>query len=134
MASIYEDRPWLSSYPDWVSHNLETGSATAIGDFVNTAKARPDAPAVYYFDHPISYVEIHCLSDALAAAFHDFGLRAGDRIIVDLQNIPQFLIAAYAAWKLGMIVVPVNPMYKERERSEERRVGKECRSRWSPYH
>ena len=23
---------------------------------------------------------------------------------------------------------------KEKERSEERRVGKECRSRWSPYH
>ena len=23
---------------------------------------------------------------------------------------------------------------KKRERSEERRVGKECRSRWSPYH
>ena len=23
---------------------------------------------------------------------------------------------------------------KSRERSEERRVGKECRSRWSPYH
>ena len=22
----------------------------------------------------------------------------------------------------------------ERKRSEERRVGKECRSRWSPYH
>ena len=22
----------------------------------------------------------------------------------------------------------------ERDRSEERRVGKECRSRWSPYH
>src|SRR5260221_14240487 len=24
--------------------------------------------------------------------------------------------------------------YKQRSRSEERRVGKECRSRWSPYH
>ena len=23
---------------------------------------------------------------------------------------------------------------RERTRSEERRVGKECRSRWSPYH
>ena len=23
---------------------------------------------------------------------------------------------------------------EEEERSEERRVGKECRSRWSPYH
>ena len=24
--------------------------------------------------------------------------------------------------------------YKAQKRSEERRVGKECRSRWSPYH
>ena len=24
--------------------------------------------------------------------------------------------------------------FSEQERSEERRVGKECRSRWSPYH
>ena len=28
----------------------------------------------------------------------------------------------------------VNKRNKELERSEERRVGKECRSRWSPYH
>ena len=27
-----------------------------------------------------------------------------------------------------------NIQYAERSRSEERRVGKECRSRWSPYH
>ena len=25
-------------------------------------------------------------------------------------------------------------LFSEQERSEERRVGKECRSRWSPYH
>ena len=28
----------------------------------------------------------------------------------------------------------VNKRYRELLRSEERRVGKECRSRWSPYH
>src|SRR5256886_10451153 len=27
-----------------------------------------------------------------------------------------------------------SPGHKKAERSEERRVGKECRSRWSPYH
>src|SRR2546426_12583367 len=27
-----------------------------------------------------------------------------------------------------------NPVFMLDERSEERRVGKECRSRWSPYH
>ena len=117
MQSIYEKRPWLSSYPDWVSHDLEITSATAIDDFIKSACSRPDAPAVYYFDHVISYGAINRLSDSLAAAFQNFGLETGDRIIVDLQNVPQFLVAIYAAWKLGIIVVPLNPMYKEQELS-----------------
>src|SRR5690348_17810453 len=29
---------------------------------------------------------------------------------------------------------PAHPRVSNQERSEERRVGKECRSRWSPYH
>ena len=29
---------------------------------------------------------------------------------------------------------PIVAAVLEKERSEERRVGKECRSRWSPYH
>ena len=43
-------------------------------------------------------------------------------------------------WKLAalwftLISVPVcYCVEKKAERSEERRVGKECRSRWSPYH
>ena len=117
MKSIYEERPWLSSYPDWSSPELETESATAIDDFVKSAQSGPDRPACCYFDHSISYGEIDSLSDALAAAFRDFGLQSRDRIIVDLQNVPQFLVAVYAAWKLGMIVVPLNPMYKGQELS-----------------
>src|SRR5256885_9626273 len=34
----------------------------------------------------------------------------------------------------NMSTVPRSPIEPSRERSEERRVGKECRSRWSPYH
>src|SRR3712207_640673 len=30
--------------------------------------------------------------------------------------------------------LPTNPYGESKLRSEERRVGKECRSRWSPYH
>ena len=43
--------------------------------------------------------------------------------------------------KSGGNVISVDPIYQfnaeqihSRIRSEERRVGKECRSRWSPYH
>ena len=34
----------------------------------------------------------------------------------------------------GQAVLAGNILVRQRGRSEERRVGKECRSRWSPYH
>src|SRR2546430_49719 len=38
-------------------------------------------------------------------------------------------------WNLASTTFPdAGPMVRIRFRSEERRVGKECRSRWSPYH
>ena len=35
---------------------------------------------------------------------------------------------------LVLVAVKVGRILLENNRSEERRVGKECRSRWSPYH
>ena len=115
MESIYEKRPWLQQYPAWAPHDIEPTRDTALGDFERTCMRRPEAPALYYFDHVLTYKEINDLSSRLAAALGDLGLRKGDRIIIDLQNVPQFPIAAYAAWKVGAIAVPVNPMYKEKE-------------------
>jgi len=115
MTSPYDIRPWLKLYPCRVPHDLEIRLNTALDDFRTSAARRPDIPAVYYFDYTISYGEIDRLSDNLAAAFYDLGLKKGDRIVLDLQNVPQFLVALYAAWKLGAIVVPLNPMYKEKE-------------------
>jgi len=115
MDSIYKQRPWLKNYPDGVLHDLEITPDTAINDFIRSVGDRPKAPAVYYFDHVINYGEMGQLSDSLAAAFQTFGLQKGERILLDLQNVPQFLVATYAAWKVGVIVVPVNPMYKESE-------------------
>ena len=42
------------------------------------------------------------------------------------------------AFKIGRILISEKALddfvFSQEERSEERRVGKECRSRWSPYH
>jgi long-chain acyl-CoA synthetase len=115
VISIYEKRPWLKNYPEGVPHDIEIGNDTAIGDFMRSADQRPDAPAVHYFDHTFSYGDIDRLSNSFAAALENLGVLKGDRIILVLQNIPQFLISTYAAWKIGAIVVPLNPMYKEKE-------------------
>src|SRR3989440_7023385 len=42
--------------------------------------------------------------------------------------------ACSAGIVVGMAPIRVPPLGRSRARSEERRVGKECRSRWSPYH
>jgi long-chain acyl-CoA synthetase len=115
LDSVYEARPWLKNYPAHVPHDLQVGSETALDDFKASAARKPNAPAVYYFDDVITYGDIDRQSDSLAAAFNTLGLKKEDRIIVDLQNVPQFLIATCAAWKLGAIAVPLNPMYKEKE-------------------
>ena len=41
-------------------------------------------------------------------------------------------IINYAAYQAEVVAQGSQLIY--RERTEERRVGKECRSRWSPYH
>ena len=70
---------------------------------------------MYYFDRAISYGELDRASSALAFALKQRGIRHGDRMALYLQNIPQFLIGMYGAWKVGAIVVPCNPMFKQRE-------------------
>ena len=49
------------------------------------------------------------------------------RHYISAQNFSEYLSA-----KFHSIVVHFQSILLER--SEERRVGKECRSRWSPYH
>src|SRR5256885_10489305 len=52
------------------------------------------------------------------------------------------VLGAAGLGDIGQMFPPTDPRWREadsldllkRARSEERRVGKECRSRWSPYH
>jgi len=115
MDSFYSSRPWLKNYPPCVKADLPIPKSTPLDDFRAAAARNPEGSAIYYFDFPVSYGEIDRLSTSLALAFKKLGLNKGDRVILDLQNVPQFPVCVYAAWKAGATVVPINPMYKERE-------------------
>ena len=45
----------------------------------------------------------------LAASFSSLGIEAGDRIALILPPCPEFVMALFAAAKLGAVVVPLNP-------------------------
>jgi len=59
------------------------------------------------------------------------GQQARDALATEVDQIREGLIATANTTYLGR---PVFGGITSGNRSEERRVGKECRSRWSPYH
>ena len=95
--------------------SLPSGVATAL-DMARTACLRRlDEPLIHYFGTTLTGRDVATASDALASALAARGVGQGDRVALYLQNIPQFPIGVIAAWKLGAIAVPVNPMLRERE-------------------
>jgi long-chain acyl-CoA synthetase len=115
VTGFYDQRPWLKYYSPWVPPDIEIPNENMVQVFKRAVSRQSSRPAIYYFGSPLSYAEVDCWSDRLAAALQDMGLQKGDRVVFYMQNIPQFVIAQYAVWKAGGIVVPLNPMYKEKE-------------------
>lgn len=113
MNSPYSSKPWLTQYksppelpiPDW----------SMIDAFERTARHSPDAPAIYYFDETISFGALDDLAGRFATLLARWGIGKGDRVAVSLQNDPPFAIVELGAWKRGAILVPLNPMFKEKE-------------------
>jgi long-chain acyl-CoA synthetase len=83
--------------------------------FAATVQRAPDAPAIHYRDATLTHRELDERAGAVAAALAARGVAGGDRVALVMQNVPEFAIATLATWKAGAIVVPINPMLKERE-------------------
>jgi long-chain acyl-CoA synthetase len=88
---------------------------TVLAAFESHAAARPHEPALFYYDEPFSYGRLDELADRFALGLQRLGVVSGERVAIALQNMPQFVVAMLATWKLGAIVVPINPAYRSRE-------------------
>ncbi|HEV2131446.1 MAG TPA: AMP-binding protein [Longimicrobiaceae bacterium] len=62
-------------------------------------------------DRRLTYGQVEAQANALAAALHELGIEAGDRIALNLPNWPEFVVAMFTAAKLGAIIVPLNPKF-----------------------
>ncbi|WP_019355360.1 AMP-binding protein [Streptomyces sp. AA1529] len=113
-AAGYGDKPWLAQLTE-TQRAPVTPPETVLHAFRAAVREVPDRTALGYFDGRLSYAETDALSDAVAAHLAARGLAKGDRLALMLQNSPHYVLALLGAWKAGATVVPVNPMYKERE-------------------
>ncbi|MFT5260250.1 MAG: long-chain acyl-CoA synthetase [Saprospiraceae bacterium] len=111
------DRFWLKSYPEGVNADIEFGEQNSITDFLLTAcELTPDHPAFTNFGTTLSFAQTNALSLQFAAFLqNDLQLKKGDRLAIMLPNILQYPIVLFAALRLGITVVNVDPMYTSRE-------------------
>lgn len=115
MESLLASRPWLNQYSSWVPAELPMPPVSMADLFEQTAAARPDAPALHYFDETMAFGELDRLANRMAHWLKRRGIGKGDRVAIITQNDPEFLVAQLGAWKRGAIIVPLNPMFKEKE-------------------
>jgi fatty-acyl-CoA synthase len=75
----------------------------------------PGKPALVFFNRVFSYAEVLRQAERLAATLHSLGVRSGDRVLLNMQNCPQWVIAHFAILRANAVVVPVNPMNRAEE-------------------
>jgi long-chain acyl-CoA synthetase len=114
-VSTDAEAPWLARYRAGTPRNIEREFDNALDMFTAAARAHPDRASILYFDDTLTLAEVDRATDALAAGLVGLGFKAGDRLAVYLQNVPQFVIAMIATWKAGGTMVSINPMNKARE-------------------
>ena len=87
--------------------------------FVNaevSAARYPDKPCLVFYDSVLSYADFKAEAEAMAGHLQQAcGVKAGDRVLLYMQNSPQWVLAFYAILRANAVVVPVNPMNRTDE-------------------
>jgi long-chain acyl-CoA synthetase len=89
---------------------------TNLSSLLESAAAdHPDRTAIRMGDLTLTYAELREAARRMSTLLASLGVEPGDRVGLMLPNVPAFPIAFYGALAAGAVVVPMNPLLKERE-------------------
>jgi fatty-acyl-CoA synthase len=108
-------RPHAAAWPARLPHALITPDTTLWFNLEVTARRYPHKAAYLFFDRALSFADLLAQAESGAGWLQGQGVKAGDRVLLFMQNCPQFVVAFYAVQRAGAVVVPVNPMNRAEE-------------------
>lgn len=82
-----------------------------------TAKENPAKIAYIFEEAETSYLDLEGAVQRFASSMEALGYKKGDHIALIVGNSPYYVISLYGALRLGLVVIPVNPMYTANELS-----------------
>jgi fatty-acyl-CoA synthase len=98
----------------WPAHAMHNLIAPATNLFYNaevSARRYPDKSFLVYYDTQVSFAAFHNEAERIAGYLEQkCGVQKGDRVLLLMQNSPQFIIGYYGILRANAVVVPLNPM------------------------
>ncbi|MBB4614245.1 AMP-binding protein [Novosphingobium taihuense] len=104
----------MSQRPDsleevWLDKSGIPCAGAPMGILLSAQAARKhDAPAFTFGGQTLTYAEMDAAANRLARAFMLRGVKQGDCVVMSMPNRPEYVQAAYAAWKLGATPCPIS--------------------------
>ena len=105
-------------YPHWppgLPKSLAVPRTSLYFNLFVTARRHAEKAAIHYYGADLSYARLDAEVCALAGYLQRCGVKKGDRVLLYMQNSPQFVIGYYAILRADAAVVPVNPMNRSEE-------------------
>jgi len=102
-------RPHHAVWPRRLPRELVIPETTLWFNLEVSAARYPDKPAYLFFGRALTYRELKRQAEAVAGWLQQQGVGKGDRVLLYLQNCPQYVIAFHAILRADAVVVPVSP-------------------------
>ena len=106
-------------FPHWppgLPQHLTVPQTNVFTNLEVSARRYPDKSALQFYGSALTYSDFHAQAERLAGYLQNtLGVRAGDRVLLYLQNSPQWALGYYAILRANAVVVPVNPMNRSDE-------------------
>lgn len=98
-------------WPKNLAHDITAPETNLFYNAEVSATRYPNKPYLVYYDTQITFKEFRDEAERLAGFLEqECGVKKGDRVLLFMQNSPQFAIGYYAILRANAVVVPVNPM------------------------
>ena len=98
-------------WPTGLPHHLTIPETNLCYNLEVSAARFPNKDAIVFYDSRTTYAELNQQVNKLAGFLQQrCGIKRGDRVLLYMQNSPQFIVAYYAILRADAMVVPVNPM------------------------
>ena len=102
-------------WPRRLPHRISPPATSLWHNLAVSASRFPDKPALVFMDAALTYAQVLAQAERLAATLCRSGVQPGDRVLLLMQNCPQWVVAHFAILRANAVVVPVNPMNRAEE-------------------